>query len=224
MYKFSIVATHGVVDRLRATIETGSDLAVVNVEASTAQSAAELAADCWSQRADAVFIGHRAPPDLKNVRLEHPYLQVVVEVDPADTEELRSVTRSGARGIVAPDAMPREFATAVREVLGGHPYASRTVLGELLKQLRTDAPACATGNPSAALPELTRREISVVTHLARGLNNREIARELTVSEAAVKGHLSRIMTKMGVRDRLQLILRAVQANLVPVGQDLSESS
>ncbi|MFJ4043436.1 response regulator transcription factor [Paenarthrobacter sp. NPDC089989] len=73
--------------------------------------------------------------------------------------------------------------------------------------------------PSRAdLPALTSREREVVNCLGRGQSNREIARGLGVSEAAVKGHLSRIMIKWGVQDRLQVLLAALESGNCRVGE------
>lgn len=114
---------------------------------------------------------------------------------------------AGTAGIVGRDATPEELLRAVTDVAAGHVFASQLVLREMLSLIAR----VSHGEPSSGGGQelLAPREREVVRLLTRGMTNREIAATLHLSEATVKAHLGRVMTKWNVRDRLQVALRAV---------------
>lgn len=138
----------------------------------------------------------------------------VIALVSADSADLVAETfTAGARGVVAKDAQPSELAIAVREVSAGHVFASRTAMRLLVERISPTPEAV----PRLRLLEheqLSQRERDAVRCLARGMTNQEIARAMFVSEATVKAHLSKAMTKWGVRDRVQLVIRALGSDLV----------
>ncbi|MEC5180499.1 response regulator transcription factor [Arthrobacter sp. CG_A4] len=140
----------------------------------------------------------------------------MVFIDAGASEAIRDVMDAGARGILTSDASVCEIQSAVSDVTAGHVFVSRSALIGLLEVLRRTRPA----EPLLSrtdLPTLTTREREVVECLGQGRANRDIARELGVSEAAVKGHLSRIMVKWCVQDRLQVLVTALEAGVLHVG-------
>ncbi|MFC0269294.1 response regulator transcription factor [Kushneria aurantia] len=145
---------------------------------------------------------------------------VVVLSYASDEREALSALDSGARGYVhtlaAPDLL-KQVALVVSNhgVWVGQELLAR-VLGGSLKALQARAPSDQTIN-SALLECLTERERSVALSVSRGATNKEIARQLDISERTVKAHLSAIFRKLCVRDRLQLILK-----LAPSREHLSE--
>jgi len=124
--------------------------------------------------------------------------------------------RAGASGFMLKDAPPEEIAAAVRIVAGGEallaPAVTRTVIEEFAR--REPAPA---SSPPAALSELTSREREVLDLLARGLSNPEICQRLVISEATAKTHVARILQKLGLRDRVQVVIYAYENGLVERG-------
>lgn len=154
-----------------------------------------------------------------------------------DTDEaVLAAMRAGASGFLLKDAEPDDIVRAIRAVAGGDavvaPSAMRKLLVGLGPQLRGEqassalqpedvapapAPARATTlSPAtaAALRSLTQRETEVLALVGEGLNNAEIGQRLVVAEATAKTHVSRIMGKLGARDRVQAVIIAYQAGLV----------
>jgi DNA-binding NarL/FixJ family response regulator len=188
---------------------------------SRATSPLELAAACRAHQADLVVIDARLPrghaaPDLLPVLTFYPQAHLMVFIDAGASEGIRDVINAGARGILTSDASVREIQRAVSEVTSGHIFLSRSALIGLLEVLRRTLPAEPVLSRTD-LPALTSREREVVECLGQGRSNRDIARELGVSEAAIKGHLSRIMVKWCVQDRLQVLVTALEAGVLRVG-------
>jgi DNA-binding NarL/FixJ family response regulator len=114
--------------------------------------------------------------------------------------------RSGARGILCKTATVDQLKKAIHVVREGQIWASKRVVARALDlSLGFSAADGHVRNGSHA--ELTRRESEIVRHAAEGLSNKEIANQMTVSEATVKAHLTSIFRKLSVRDRLQLVIR-----------------
>ena len=123
--------------------------------------------------------------------------------------------RAGASGFLLKDKAPADLVAAVRAVAAGaawlDPVVARGLLDEFAARPAEVLPAPAT------LAALTNREREVMALVAEGLSNREIARRLVVGEATVKTHLGRILTKLGLRDRAQVVAMAYRTGLVPTG-------
>ena len=123
--------------------------------------------------------------------------------------------RSGASGFLVKDTEPNELIQAVRVVAGGDALLSPTVTRSLIEEFaaRTKEP-----RPSGDLERLTDREREVMSLVAEGLSNDEIAQRLFVSPATAKTHVSRAMDKLGARDRAQLVVMAYESGLVAPGR------
>jgi DNA-binding NarL/FixJ family response regulator len=122
--------------------------------------------------------------------------------------------RSGASGFLVKDTEPAELIQAVRVVAVGDALLSPSVTRQLLLEFATRAKE---PQASAGLDELTEREREIVALVAEGLSNQEIAQRLYVSPATAKTHVSRAMTKLGARDRAQLVVMAYESGLVRPG-------
>lgn len=193
--------------------------AQARVTFSQATSPLELAADCRAHQADLVVVDARlshAAPHLLPVLTFYPQAYLMVFIDAGASDGIRDVMNAGARGILTSDASSQEIQSAVSEVTAGHVFLSRSALLGLLEVLRRTLPAEPVLSRTD-LPALTSREREVVECLGQGKSNRYIARELGISEAAVKGHLSRIMVKWCVQDRLQVLVTAFEAGVLRVG-------
>ena len=201
---------------LRVLIESEDDL-VLRWEAEDGRQAVELA------RAD--------PPDVILMDIRMPVLDGIaalqqVVADPAlagvrvvvlttfETDDhVFAALRAGAAGFLVKDAEPADLLRAVRLAAAGESLLSPTVARRVIDSLRDSAPPVrAAAHPGLAV--LTDREREVLTLIGEGLNNDEIGRRLYVSPATARTHVSRAMTKLGARDRAQLVVIAYQAGLV----------
>jgi DNA-binding NarL/FixJ family response regulator len=118
--------------------------------------------------------------------------------------------QAGARGYLSKDVEPSALAAAIRAVAAGHVLLSPEAAAELAAAALSGANGAAGGGANGGEPQLTTREWEVLRLLAEGRSNREIAKELTVSEKTVKTHVSNVLMKLGVADRTQAALWAVR--------------
>jgi DNA-binding NarL/FixJ family response regulator len=126
--------------------------------------------------------------------------------------------RAGASGFMLKDAPPEEIAGAVRIVANGEallaPAVTRSVIEEFARH-----PFPAPHDPPLAVVSLTPREREVLDLLVHGLSNPEICDRLVISDATAKTHVARILQKLGVRDRVQVVIYAYESGLVRPGGD-----
>jgi DNA-binding NarL/FixJ family response regulator len=127
-------------------------------------------------------------------------------------EYVFTALRNGASGFVLKDAEPEELLRAVRVVAAGGSLLSPTVTRRVIDHF-TGPTAGPSPSPHPRLGQLTEREREIVSWVATGRSNDEIAAELVVSPATVRTHVSRAMVKLGARDRAQLVVFAVQSGL-----------
>ena len=129
-----------------------------------------------------------------------------------DDEYVFEALRSGASGFLGKGVRPEALIEAIRTVARGDsllsPAATRSLIARFLKLSDTEPV-----RPSPLLAALTDREREVVTLVADGMSNAEIARQLTISPLTVKAHVNHAMTKLGARDRAQLVVFAYQTGL-----------
>ncbi|MFJ9381129.1 response regulator [Streptomyces sp. NPDC101455] len=200
----------------RALVDAAPDLEVVG-EASTGREAVELAR---STRADIVLMDIRMPEvdglaatreitadeDLAGVRV---LILTTFEVE----EYVFNALRAGASGFLGKGVEPVELLAAIRLVADGEallsPIATRSLIARFLTE-PDDEPGTQTAVP---LHALTGREREVLALVAAGLSNGEIAERLHVSTSTAKTHVNRAMTKLGARDRAQLVVMAYRAGL-----------
>ncbi|HEY0485757.1 MAG TPA: response regulator transcription factor [Mycobacteriales bacterium] len=124
--------------------------------------------------------------------------------------------RAGASGFVTKDVPAEDLVDAIRVVAAGEAVVAPPILRRLLDRYAGHLPDPAAPGP-ALLAALTEREAEVLVHIARGLSNAEIARTLFVSETTVKTHVGHVLTKLGVRDRVQAVVLAYESGLVRPG-------
>jgi DNA-binding NarL/FixJ family response regulator len=127
-------------------------------------------------------------------------------------EMILPMLRAGAAGYLLKDAEPEAIVEAVRLVHAGAAALSPAITARLIESAQDGAPT--PRDELAAGQQLSEREKEIVTHLALGRSNAEIARAIHVSESTVKTHLSNIMTKWEVNNRVQILIRAARSGLV----------
>jgi DNA-binding NarL/FixJ family response regulator len=130
-------------------------------------------------------------------------------------EYVYDAMRAGASGFMLKNAPPDQLATAVRTVAAGEALLAPTITRRLIEAF-THRPRAASGKPDA-LAELTDRELEVLRHIARGLSNAEIATAMFLSQATIKTHVNRILTKLHLRDRTQAAVLAYETGVVTPG-------
>ncbi len=138
-------------------------------------------------------------------------------------EYVYDALRAGANGFLLKDAGTAELTSAIRHVHAGDAVVAPSATRRLLERFSVPAsPTDQSQNPAAeaaqagttALPVLTPREVEVVRLVARGLSNSEIAEEFVLTEGTVKTHISNILTKLGLRDRVQIVVTAFTSGMV----------
>ena len=130
-------------------------------------------------------------------------------------EYVYEAMKAGASGFLLKDVRPEQLAEAVRVVAQGEALLAPTITRRLIEQFVRRPPA--SGGRPDELAELTERELDVLRLVARGLSNAEVAASLVVSEATVKTHLTHILTKLRLRDRVQAVVVAYESGLVQPG-------
>ena len=209
---------------VRMLIDSQPDLTVVG----EAGDGAEAVVVATEQRPDVVLIDIRMPRAdgiagtagiLRSAEESGrtPPRVIVLTTFDLDDAALRAI-RAGASGFLLKDAEPEFLLAAIRAVHGGHAVVAPGAIGDLLAHV--DArPRPATAASSAAREEalgaLSKREREIFTAVAEGLSNAEIAAREFVAEATVKSHVGRILAKLGLRDRVQVVLYAHDHGLLP---------
>jgi DNA-binding NarL/FixJ family response regulator len=155
----------------------------------------------------------------RQIVAEHPRTRVLILTTFGVDTYVYDALRAGASGFMLKDAPPEEIAVAVRIVARGDallaPAITRGVIEEFV---RTPVRRSRAGEDDA-LGGLTAREREVFDLLVRGLSNAEICDALVISDATAKTHVTRILAKLGVRDRVQVVIHAYETGLISPGAD-----
>jgi DNA-binding NarL/FixJ family response regulator len=133
-------------------------------------------------------------------------------------EYVVEAVRAGASGFLLKDAPPEDLVTAIRIVANGDAIVAPSVTRRLLDRFATRLPSVREEAPPRGLNMLTDRELEVLRHVARGLSNAEIAKQLVVSETTIKTHVGNLLAKLGLRDRVQAVVFAYETGLIQPGQ------
>jgi DNA-binding NarL/FixJ family response regulator len=204
--RIMLVDDHPVVRAgLRALVDRQGDLTVVG-EADGLEAALRVAHE---QRPDVVLmdlsLGDRsaggAEVTARLAALPDPPEVLVLTTYDTESDILRALD-AGARGYLLKDAPPAELFAGIRATARGETVLASTVAATLVR--RTASPG----------PTITEREVEVLELLSRGLGNKEMARELFVSEATVKSHLSHIYAKLGVDTRAGAVAAAIERRII----------
>ncbi|MFG3060428.1 response regulator [Streptomyces sp. NPDC048231] len=202
---------------LRMVIDSQPDLTVVGEAADGDAAIASVAA----LEPDLVLMDVRMPGVDGLAATEHlcaqpdgPQILVVTTFDL--DEYAYAALRAGASGFLVKDAPAEEILVTVRAVLRGEVMVAPSLTRRLVERFVLQAPASAAAQHNR-LTALTEREREVLALVAKGLANGEIADRLFVGETTVKTHLGRVLTKLGLRDRIHAVIFAYESGLVRVG-------
>ncbi|BCL12969.1 response regulator [Micromonospora sagamiensis] len=201
---------------LRVLITDAPDIEVVG-EAGTGADAVRLAGDV---RPDVVLMDLRMP-GMDGIRATGAITaqggpsRILVLTTFDDDDHVHAALRAGASGFLVKDMALDDILTAIRVVAAGDALLAPGVTRRLVAEFARRAAPAARPRP---LDGVTGREREVLTLVGRGLSNSEIADELTISVATAKAHVGRLLTKLGARDRVHLVIAAYDAGLVtPAG-------
>jgi DNA-binding NarL/FixJ family response regulator len=154
--------------------------------------------------------GIEATRRLAGPDVAHPLRVLILTTFDLD-DYVYAALRNGASGFLLKDTPPEDLVRALRLVAAGEALLAPSVTRRLVDELARQRPRPA---PPPALAQLTGREREVLVLMARGLSNAEIAAELILGETTVKTHVGRVLTKLGLRDRVQAVVLAYESGLV----------
>jgi DNA-binding NarL/FixJ family response regulator len=204
----------------RMIVEAEDDMTVVG-EAGDGEEALRLVE---SARADVVLMDIRMPKldgveaTRRTVAERDGDVPRVVILTTFDLDEyVVEALRAGASAFLLKDAPPEELVAAIRTVDAGDAVVAPRVTRRLLDRFAAVLPTTTPPGEPPAFASLTDREREVLMLIARGLSNAEIATELYVSETTVKTHVGHVLTKLGLRDRVQAVVLAYETGLVRPG-------
>jgi DNA-binding NarL/FixJ family response regulator len=204
----------------RMVLESEADLDVVGEASDGAQAASMTAA----LTPDVVLMDVRMPvvDGIEATRriVESGSASRVLVLTTFDLDEyVYAALRAGASGFLLKDVPPAELVSGIRAVAAGDAVVAPAVTRRLIDAFADHLPDPATGRSPTdeRLDRLTAREREVLVEVAHGLSNSEIAQALVLSEATVKSHVAKILTKLGLRDRVQVVVFAYESGVVRPG-------
>jgi len=203
---------------LRLILETEDDLRVVG-EAATGVEAIEQSSRL---QPDVVLMDVRMPrmDGVEACRrlVEASNAKVVILTTFDLDEHLFSAIRAGACGFLLKASPPEELVTAIRAANDGNALVEPRMTRRLLDEFARRPAMVPSGEIPSRLGELTERELDVLREVARGLSNVEIGERLYIGEATVKTHVTHILSKLGLRDRIQAVVLAYESGLIEPGR------
>jgi len=209
-------------------LDREADLEVVG-EAANGREAVEL---CRSLRPDLVLMDVRMPKmdgleATRAIKAAQPGVSVLVVTTYENPDYLLEALKAGAAGYLLKDVPKKQLLNAVRRVLNGESPLNQELAAQLIQRLVSEAaqpiqqptqptPARGHGSSGAARPpeDLTRRELEVLRLVAQGKTNQEIAGALVISAGTAKVHVQNLIRKLGVSDRTQAAVRAVELRML----------
>lgn len=171
-------------------------------------------------RPDVVLLDLRMPgmggiEACKAIREAAPQTKVLILTSSDDEADLFEAVRSGANGYILKGAPGDEVAAGIRAVHNGHSLISPSMAAKLLAEFAAlSRPAGPPPAPEPDFPKLTGRELAVLKLVARGLGNRDIAKELFISENTVKNHVRNILEKLQMHSRMEATMYAIRQNII----------
>lgn len=149
---------------------------------------------------------------IKRIIAMKPSQRIIVLTSYTGDDKLFQAIKAGALGYLIKDAQPEELVESIRSVHGGEPSLDPTIAWRILREMS----GAETSKPSAE--DLSERELEVLRLLAQGKTDQEIAKELVLTDVTVRTHISRILAKLGLENRVQAALYAIRSGLVSLDE------
>ena len=221
-----LVDDHSVVrEGLRAYLSAEPDIDVVG-EARNGREAVKLAAGIVPDVALVDLVmpdpspGPAGPLDgiatIRELKKVSPHTQVIVLTSYAEDEKIFPAVRAGALSYLLKDVSAEDLAKAIRAAARGEATLHPQVAARLMSEVG-GGPSAGSGR-EPGVDALTDREMEVLTLIARGMSNREIAQTLVIAEKTVKSHVSNILSKLHLADRTQVAVYALRQRIVPLDE------
>jgi NarL family two-component system response regulator LiaR len=216
MIRVVIVDDHTVVRQgLRFMLEQRADVEVVG-EGSDGEQAIALAEDLVP---DVLLLDLLMPKmdgitAVREIKRLTPTTQIIILTSYYEDDQIFNAIRAGALSYLLKDASAHDLVEAVDRAVRGESMLHPLVAARILQEIRH--------REHMPLQDLTPRELEVLTHLARGRSNQEIARELVISEPTMRTHLANILSKLHLADRTQAAIYALQHQVVPLAKALDD--
>ena len=190
-----------------------------------ASNGREALALCSRLRPDLVLMDVRMPDmdglaATREIKQKYPEIGVLMVTVHENPDYLLEALKAGAAGYVLKDAQQHEIVSAVQQVLGGESALDPELAARLLRRLATEirGPSSASREPRQRgepyIEPLTPRELEVLELMKLGRTNRQIGQDLTISSGTAKNHVEHIIAKLGVSDRTQAVVRALELGIL----------
>ncbi len=216
LIRLLLVDDHAIVRRgVKALLAQTDDMVVIG----EASDGAEAIAQASALQPDVILMDLILPDvggieDIRQISVRHPAIAILVLTSFASDDKVFPAIKAGALGYMLKNADLEELVTAIRQVHRGEPSLHPNIARKVLRELRQPQAE------RALLPEpLTARELEVLQLIAKGLSNQEIADQLVVAEPTVRTHVSRILDKLHLVNRVQATLYAMREGLTALDVD-----
>jgi DNA-binding NarL/FixJ family response regulator len=222
--RIAIVDDHSLArEGLKDMLADEPDIEVVG-EATNGREALLL---CSRLRPDLVFMDVRMPEmdglaATREIKHRYPGISVLIMTMHENPDYLLEALKAGAAGYVLKDALPEEIVEAVRQVRDGDSPLAPTLAARLLRRLATEGEGWRGARTSRRDPyveSLTPRELEVLGLMKLGRTNRQISEDLVISLGTAKNHVEHIIGKLGVSDRTQAVVRALELGLLELSEE-----
>lgn len=195
---------------MRTLLEGMSDIEVVG-QAATGPEAVEMAT---ALQPDLVLMDLQMPEGsglaaIRSIARTSPHIRILVVTLLVDDDSVFAAVQAGARGYILKDTGEEEMMRAIRAVGDGEAIFSPAIATRLMDYFSASRAVI----PAEVFPELTEREREILSRIARGETNAQIAEQLTISLKTVRNHVTNIYSKLQVADRAQAVIRAREAGL-----------
>ncbi len=211
-----VVADYPLVQQsLRVLIESTREISVVGSLSFCAESA--RAAKASDANVAVLYYSAGARGEIVSELIdEMPGLRVVVIAERSDIDAQAKAIKLGAVGIVHKEQSSKMLIEAIRRTHRGETWMNQVILSKILLNERSGRRKSMNAETAKDPDALTPRELQVTKMIGEGLKNKEIAQKLAITEATVRHHLSSVYSKVGVEDRLNLVITAYQRGLIPL--------
>ncbi len=200
---------------LQTLLDLENDIQVVG----QASDGTEAVAIVAQTKPDVVLMDVRMPrlngvEATRQIRAQTPQTQVIILTTFDDDEYVFEGLRAGAMGYLLKDVSAEDLTDAIRRVARGEALIQPSIARKVVSEFARLGAETKKTEANVLLDPLSERELEILKLIAQGMSNREIAATLFITEGTAKNHISNILSKLGVRDRTQAVLRAQELGLV----------